>query len=240
MKSLRGLTVIMIGGTGGMGSATAKKIAESGATICVCGKRQDRLDLLEADLKAKGATTFFKSVDLADSALVGKFVDECAEKFGRLDILINFAGISLNANLDQMTEAQFDDVMDVNLKGIFFATQAFANHVDESKGAYVINFSSMASKRPGGGNLVYTAAKGAVRTLTEALASQLKSKNIKFTTMSPGPTATTFFEGRKTAEQMSGFMTAEDIADMLEFIMVRSDRLVFHEICVDSWGFFNR
>jgi short-subunit dehydrogenase len=68
----------------------------------------------------------------------------------------------------------------------------------------------------------------------------MKRKNIKFTSMLPGPTSTTFFAGRKTEAEMSGFMKADDVAEILEFIMKRSDRLVFHEVSVDSYAFFNR
>lgn len=240
MKELKGLTVIMVGGTGGMGSATALNLAKYGMNICVCSRSQEKLDNLEAQLKEKGVSTYFKSVDLADVEGIRAFVNESVDKFGSADILINFAGVSLNAGICELTEEQWDTILNANLKGIFFATQAFANRVDPEKGGLLINFSSMASLRPGGGNVAYTAAKGAVRTITEFFANQFKSKNIKCTTMSPGPASTTFFAGRKTEEQMKGFLKADDIAELLEYVILRSDRIVFHELQLDSYSFFNK
>lgn len=240
MRELTGLNIIMIGGNGGMGAATAKLIAKPGVCISVCGRKQETLDALEAEVKAKGADTYFKSVDITKVQEVTDFVNESVDKFGSADILINFAGLSINANLEDITEEQWDTVMDVNVKGTYFATQAFAKRVDAEKGALVINFASMASKRPMGLNPHYAAAKSAVSTITQALSNQMKKKNIKFTVMSPGPAATTFFAGRKTAEEMSKFMSADDIAETLEFIMLRSDRLVFHDVAFDSYAFFNK
>lgn len=239
MKDLVGMNIIMVGGSGGMGSATAKHIAKPGVHISVCSVDQAGLDRLEAEVKEKGADTYFKYVDNTKPADIRAFIDESVAKFGSADVLINFAGLSTNATLDTLTEENWDLVLDVNLKGCFFATQAFSNHVDPEKGALVINFASMASKRPTGLNPHYAAAKAAVNTMTTGLANSMKSKNIKFTIMSPGPTSTTFFAGRKTADQMVSFMNAQDIAEMLEFIMVRSDRLVFHEIAMDSYAYFH-
>jgi len=239
MRELKGLSIIMIGGSGGMGNATANKIAKPGVHIGICSIDDARLEELNVELSEKGADIYTKHVDVSKPIEIRSFIDECNEKFGGVDILLNFAGLSINAKLETLTEEQWETVMDVNLKGNYFATQAFANHVDTKKGALVINFASMAAKRPVGGNVHYAAAKSAVYTLSQALAQQMKSKNIKFTTMFPGPTSTTFFAGRKTDEEMVDFMKAEDIADLLEYIMVRSDRLVFHEVLVDSYAYFN-
>ncbi len=238
MKDLKGINIIMVGGSGGMGAATSNYLAKPGMRFSVCSVDQAGLDRLEAQLKEKGAETFFKYVDITKPAEITAFIDESYEKFGGEAILINFAGLSIDATLENVTEAQWDTVMDVNVKGIHFAAQAYAKHIDEEQGGLVINFASMACKRPAGPNAHYAAAKAAVATLTAALANQMKRKNIKFTTMSPGPAATTFFAGRKTAEQMVKFMDAQDVAEILEYIMVRSDRLVFHEVAVDSYAFF--
>lgn len=239
MKNIAGMHIIMVGGSGGMGSATAKQLAKSGAKISVCSVDQAGLDRLEGELKALGAETYFKYCTNTVPGDVKAFIDESVAKFGAADVLINFAGLSTNATLDTLTEDNWDLVMDVNLKGCFFACQAFSQHVDPEKGALVINFASMACKRPTGLNPHYAAAKAAVNTLTTALSNGMKSKNIKFTIMSPGPTSTTFFAGRKTADQMVSFMEAQDIAEMLEYIIVRSDRLVFHEIAMDSYAYFH-
>lgn len=240
MKDLKGMSIVMVGGTGGMGSATAELLAAEGVKIGICSIDDERLDLLQKSLTEKGATVYTKHVDVSKPSEISAFIDECASKFGTLDVLINFAGLSINAKLETLSETQWDTIMDVNVKGNYFSTQAFANHVDVNKGSLVINFASMAAKRPVGGNVHYAAAKSAVYTMSQALAQQMKPKNIKFTTMFPGPTSTTFFAGRKTEAEMVDFMKADDIAELIRYIIVRSDRLVFHEILVDSYAYFSK
>jgi|LSQX01.1.fsa_nt_gb 3-oxoacyl-[acyl-carrier protein] reductase len=240
MRDLQGLSIIMVGGSGGIGSATANRIAGPGVNIGICSIDTPRLKELGEELRAKGTNVYTKHVDTSNPHDIRAFIDECCDLFKGADILINFAGLSIDATLETLTEEQWDTVINANLKGNFFATQAFADRVNGEKGALVVNFASMAAKRPGGGNVHYAAAKSAVYTLSQALAQQMKRKNIKFTSMLPGPTSTTFFAGRKTEAEMSGFMKADDVAEILEFIMKRSDRLVFHEVSVDSYAFFNR
>ena len=162
------------------------------------------------------------------------------QAFGRVDILINFAGLSVTAKLPELTLEDYDKVMDVNVKGMFLSTQAFAQYVNESEGALVINFGSMASKRANPSAPHYSAAKAAVNLFTDGLAQQLKSRNIRMTVMNPGPTDTTFFEGRIPPEKRGDFLSPEDVADVLEFIMTRDSRINFHDIMFDSFDFFKR
>lgn len=237
MRELTGLSIIMVGG---MGAATALRVAAPGVNLGICSVDREGLASLEQQTAAKGAGVYTQYVDATDPAAVHAFMDECAEKFGGVDILINFLGLSLNGDLSKVDGPGYDLIMDVNVKGALFATQAFADHVDTEKGGLVISFGSMASKRPGGGNPVYAAAKSAVNTLSQTLAVQLKSKNICFTTMNPGPTDTTFFAGRMPSEKRVGFMHAEEIADVLEFIMKHGDRIVFHDVMFDSIAYFRR
>lgn len=240
MRELTGLSIILVGASGGIGSATALRIAAPGVKIGICSIDQEGLDKLEAQLVEKGATVYSKYVDVTKCDQITAYMDECCEKFGGADILVNFSGLSITAKIDQLTEAGYDKVMDVNVKGMFFCTQAFVKHVDTVKGALVINFGSMASKRPTAGAPHYSAAKAAVNVFSQALAMQLKEKNVKFTVMNPGPTNTAFYEGRIPEEKRYDFMVPDDVAEVVEFIMKRSDRLVFHDIMMDSYGYFTR
>ncbi len=240
MRNLEGLTIVMMGATGGMGTATARLLARPGVNLAFSSSRQERVDALADVLSGTGASVFGRVVDVTDSRQVDAFMEEVHTKFGRLDVLINFAGLSITSKLDAFTVEQYETVMDVNVKGMVFSTKAFASRTDEETGALVINIGSMAAKRANPNAPHYSAAKAAVNMFTDGFAQQLKSKNIRFTVLNPGPTDTTFFEGRIPPEKRTDFMQASDIAEVIEFIITRDSRINFHDISFDSFAFFKR
>lgn len=240
MRELKGLTIVMMGASGGIGSATAKLVSKPGVNIALCASRIERLSAVAEEVRAAGAEVYFAEVDVTDETQVTAFMEEVFRRFGRLDILINFAGLSVSARLEQLGIADYDRVMDVNVKGMFLSTKAFCSHVNDDEGALIINFGSMASKRANPGAPHYSAAKAAVNMFTEGLAQQLKGRNIRMTVMNPGPTDTSFFEGRIPPEKRGDFMRPDDVAEVLEFIMTRDKRINIHDIMFDSFDFFKR
>lgn len=240
MRSLEGLTVVMMGATGGMGTATALQLAKPGVNLAFSSSKQERVDALSEKLAVTGANVFGAVVDVTDAAQVQAFMDAVYGKFGRVDVLINFAGLSITAKLDAFSVEQYNTVMDVNVKGMVFSTKAFASHVNSEEGALVINIGSMAAKRANPNAPHYSAAKAAVNMFTDGFAQQLKGQNIRFTVLNPGPTDTTFFEGRIPPEKRGDFMQASDIAEVIEFIVTREARINFHDISFDSFAFFKR
>jgi len=238
MRNLEGLTIVMAGASGGIGSATALQLARPGVNMAICSIDKPGLDSLAKSVTAKGANVIARVVDLTDDKAVSSFMDEVYKTYKRFDILINFAGLSVTADLGELTEKNFDLVMDVNVKGMFLGTKHFTKHVDESEGAMIINFGSMAAKRANAKSPQYSAAKAAVLMFSQGLAEQLKSKNIRITTMNPGPTDTTFFEGRIPKEKRTKFMQATDVAETLEFIITRDKRIVFHDVMFESFEFY--
>lgn len=240
MRDLRGMTIVMMGATGGMGTATALLMAKHGMNIAFSSSRAEKVKALEEKLDAVGASSFGAVVDVTDPAQIDAFMEKVVEKYGRVDVLINFAGLSITRKLDDFSEADYNTVMDVNVKGMVFSTKSFAKHVNEELGALIINIGSMAAKRANANAPHYSAAKAAVNMFTDGLAQQLKSKNIRFTVLNPGPTDTTFFEGRIPPEKRGDFMQAEDIAEVMEFIITRRSNINFHDISFDSFAFFKR
>ena len=240
MRSLEGLTVVMMGASGGIGTATALKIANTGAKLAISSSRRERVDELCEKLSGTGAEVYADVVDITDEKQVEAFMAAVAEKFGRVDILLNFAGLSITAKLDTFSVEDYAKVMDVNVKGMVFSTKYFVEHVNSDEGALIINFGSMAAKRANANAPHYSAAKAAVNMFTDGLAQQLKGKNIRMTVINPGPTDTSFYEGRIPPEKRTDFMQAEDVAEVLEFIMTRNSNIIFHDVMFDSFGFFRR
>ena len=240
MRTLEGMTVVMMGATGGMCTATALKLARPGVNLAFSSSKQERVSALGEKLTDTGANVYGAVVDVTDAEQIRTFMDSVFERFGRVDVLINFAGLSITSGLDVFSVEQYNTVMDVNVKGMVFSTKAFASHVNPEEGALVINIGSMAAKRANPKAPHYSAAKAAVNMFTDGFAQQLKSSNIRFTVLNPGPTDTTFFEGRIPPEKRGDFLQASDIAEVIEFIVTREARINFHDISFDSFAFFKR
>ena len=240
MRTLEGLTVVMTGAAGGIGSAAAMQIAKPGVRLAICGKSEEKLAALADRLSAAGAEVFARAADVTRPEQIEDFMEAAYRRFGRLDILVNFAGLSVTARTEELSEADYDRVMDVNVKGMFFAVKSFAARSDPERGGLIVNFGSMAAKRANPGAPHYSAAKAAVNLFSEGLARQLKSRNIRVTVVNPGPTDTDFFAGRIPPEKRTDFLRPEDVAELLEFIMTRDDRVIFHDVMFESFGFFQR
>ena len=225
---------------GGMGTATALQLARPGVKIAFSSSRPEKVEALREKLASTGAEIFGAVVDVTEEAQAQRFMQEAKERFGRVDVLVNFAGLSITRKLEDFSEADYQTVMNVNVKGMAFSTKAFAALVDPEQGALVINFGSMAAKRANPNAPHYSAVKAAVNLFTEGFAQQLKGKNIRFTVLNPGPTDTSFFEGRIPPEKRGDFLQASDIAELLEFIITRDARVNFHDISLDSFAFFKR
>lgn len=237
-NSLENRGIVLMGASGGIGSATALCLARPNVNMAICSIDEKGLKELADSLIEKGANVFVKVVDVTKEDEVSSFIGEAASLFGNLDILINFAGLSVTATVENLSEADYDKVMDVNVKGMFFGIKHFVPLVGLDRGAQIINFGSMAAKRANPGAPHYSAAKAAVNMFSAGLAQQLKSKNIKITTLNPGPTDTTFFEGRIPKEKRTRFMQADDVAEVIEFILTREAHIVFHDIEFESFEFF--
>lgn len=236
MRDLKGLAIYMMGATGGIGSATALTIAKPGVKLAISSVDQAGLYKLAAELEAKGAAVFARRVDNRYGDQVESFMSDAAEALGSADILINFAGLTVDKPIDVLTEEEYDMVMDVNMKGMVLSCKYFLKHVDTDKGAKIFNFGSMAAKRSNAISPQYSAAKTAVNMFSEGLAKQLKDKNVTVSVINPGPTDTTFHvPGNPNSDK---FMTAQDVAELMEFLLTRDSRLVFHSVYFECFDFF--
>ena len=238
MRDIANLSIVMMGASGGIGSACALQIARPGVKIALCSIDGPGLEKLAAQTRGKGADIFSSVVDVCSEKQIEDFINASTEKFGAADVLINFAGLSVTAAAGEFTEADYDRVMDVNVKGMFFGIKHFIKHVNDEKGALIINFGSMASKRANAAAPHYSAAKAAVNMFSQGLSEQLKKRNIRITVINPGPVNTSFYEGRIPPEKRTKFMEASDVAEVVEFVLSRDSRLVFHDLMFDSLEYF--
>jgi glucose 1-dehydrogenase len=189
---LEGKRVLVTGSSRGIGRAIAERFAREGADVIInyfADPEGPQASITAVQSAGRRAVAL--EADVGDVAAVGKLIDDAWEALGGLDVLVNNAGIEKRAPFCDVTEADFDTVLRVNLKGVFFATQAFVRRLRaESRGGKVINISSVHEELPFPNFAPYCASKGGVRMLTRDLAVELGPFGITINSIAPGAIAT--------------------------------------------------
>jgi 3-oxoacyl-[acyl-carrier protein] reductase len=179
--------VALITGAGrGIGAATALRFAREGATIVACDVHEDAVRQTVHDCQGAGATAVGLAADVTDRSGMEHAVETILARFGRIDILVNNAGITRDARFEKMTEAQFDAVIDVNLKGVFNAAQAVVPGMIERGGGVILNASSVVGLHGNFGQTNYAAAKAGVIGFTRTWCRELGPKGIRVNAVAPG------------------------------------------------------
>lgn len=187
MNRLTGKTAIITGGAVGIGRACAVRMAEEGARVAIFDILEAEGRALAAELSAKRHQAAFWKIDVADEAAVKAAIDAVAARFGGLSIMVNNAGISGSPKpTDQVSEAEWDRVQAVNVKGVFFGTKHAIPHLRAAGGGSVINLSSIAGLIGIGGIAPYHASKGAVRLMTKNDAITYAPEQIRVNSIHPG------------------------------------------------------
>ena len=185
-KPLAGRVAIVTGGTRGIGLAIARLLAEDGASVVVSGRDGGRLDLAVRDLEAAGAAALAIVADATRREDVDRLVEATRERFGRIDVLINNAGITRDQLLVRMKDDDWDQVLDTNLRGVFLMTRAVGKVMMRQKSGRIINVSSTAGAMGNPGQVNYSAAKAGVIGFTKAAARELAHWNVLVNAVAPG------------------------------------------------------
>lgn len=188
MKMLEGKVAVVTGGTRGIGFAIVKAFLEEGASVALFGSRQETVDKALAELAGKPVIGL--SPDLSDYSAVEKAMQTVKEKFGRINILANNAGVSAREPIYNYDPSAFDKVMNLNVNSVFYCTKAVAPIMKEQGGGSIVNTSSMVSLYGQPAGCSYPASKYAVNGLTKSLARELGKDNIRVNAVLPGVTRT--------------------------------------------------
>jgi NADP-dependent 3-hydroxy acid dehydrogenase YdfG len=187
-NNIEGKVVVITGASSGLGEATARHLAAQGASVVLGARRQDRIRALAPELS--GGKAIAVTTDVGDRAQVKALVDAAVEAYGRVDVMINNAGVMPQAPLERLRIDEWDRMIDVNIKGVLYGIAAALPNMKQQTAGHFINVSSVAGHKVGPGFAVYAATKHAVRALSEGLRQEVKPYNIRTTVISPGAVAT--------------------------------------------------
>ena len=180
-------TVLVTGASRGIGKEVALKYAENGYDVII-NYVSDKTDVkaLENEFKEKGAECLILKADVSNQDEVQKLVDEAIAKFGKIDVLVNNAGITKDNLLMRMSEEEFDKVLEINLKGTFLVTKAVTKYMMKKRTGSIINLSSVVGVAGNAGQCNYSASKAGIIGFTKSLAKELASRNIYVNAVAPG------------------------------------------------------
>lgn len=191
MKILEGKVALITGGTRGIGRAIVLKLASAGASIAFTGQREsDALRQTESDVLNLGVKCKAYISNASDYSLTQDFVSEVHKEFGKIDILVNNAGITKDTLLMRMSEEQWDDVINVNLKSTFNFTKAVVPIMARQRQGSIVNISSIVGLNGNPGQANYSASKAGIIGLTKSVAKEMGARNIRVNAVAPGFIAT--------------------------------------------------
>lgn len=240
---LQNNVAIITGGANGIGYAAVERFAEEGAQVIIADYDEVKGLAAANHLNEKGFDVTFIQVNVANRESVQELIDQSIERYGGIDILVNNAGITRDAMLSKMDPADFQQVLDVNLNGVFYCTQSVLPHLIEKGKGKIINTSSVSGVYGNFGQTNYAASKAAVIGMTKSLAKEIGRKGINVNAVAPGFTRTAMVDKMpdNIIEQMTSSIalqrlaTPKDIANAYLFLASsESDYVHGHVLHVDG------
>jgi NADP-dependent 3-hydroxy acid dehydrogenase YdfG len=216
-NNIEGKVVVITGASSGLGEATARLLSARGASVVLGARRAERIQSLEKELTGRGGKALAITTDVTRYDQVKRLVDAAVETFGRIDVMINNAGLMPQSPLERLKIDEWDRMIDVNVKGVLYGIAAALPHMKRQKAGQIINVSSVAGHKVRPGGTVYSATKHAVRVLSEGLRQEVKPYNIRTTVISPGAVTS------ELPNSVTDPETAERIRKLYEEVAIPAD-----------------
>ncbi|MEY8759113.1 SDR family oxidoreductase [Chryseobacterium tongliaoense] len=199
MQNIKGKVVAVTGASSGMGKAIAIELAENGAKVVLGARRTEQLQQLVEEIKSKGGEATFTKIDVKNKADLVRFVNTAVEHYGKLDVIVNNAGVSQLSRIDEVDVDGWEEMIDINLKGVLYGMAAAIPIFKQQQSGHIINIISTAGIKIVPMQGVYAGTKNAIRTIAEAF-RQESNGNIRITGISPGFVKTDFANNLKNEE----------------------------------------
>lgn len=227
-KSLENKVALVTGSSRGIGFAVARSLADLGAKVALCARDPERLERAAAQLRGAGANVAAIPVDLRNTNEIAPLVKKVEESLGAIEILVNNAGIGYFAPIQEASEANWDAVLDTNLKAVFLLSKAVAPGMIQRRGGHIVNIGSLSGKSAFAGGAIYCASKWGLLGLTQCAAEDLRQYGIRVSAVLPGSVATDF--SPHTGKDTSKMLQPEDVAHAVEGIVTQSPQSFISEV----------
>jgi NADP-dependent 3-hydroxy acid dehydrogenase YdfG len=241
MAELSGKAVAITGASSGIGEATALTLAKAGASVALGARRKDRIDELAARIEDEGGTAVALEVDVSDEAAARGFVEAAHERLGRLDTLVNNAGVMLLGPVEQADSEDWRTMVNVNLLGLMYCTHAALPIMLGQESGDIVNISSVAGRFARAGNAVYAATKFGVGAFSEGLRNEVTERGVRVTLIEPG-FVDTELQGHNTGEVLETLeamrehlrdpLRAQDIANGILYAVSQPPHVSINEVLI--------
>jgi len=225
---LAGMTSLVTGASRGIGLAIARRLAGLGSRISICARDAARLESAAAGLRREGFEVLSGVADVTSIEEIQGLVERTVRQLGPIDILVNNAGIGRFGPAHQFAEADWDDVLDTNLKSVFLVTRSVAPGMIERKRGHIVNISSLAGKNTFAGGGIYCASKWGLMGLSGCMAEDLRAHNIRVSVICPGTVATDF--SPHTGKDQLKMLQADDVAHAVATLVTQAPQSFISEI----------
>ena len=213
-ENIKNKVVIITGASSGLGEATALLLAKYGAKVVLAARRKERLEKIASQIISQGGEALLVVADVAIQSDVERIAQETLKRYGRIDVLINNAGIMPQATLDKLKVEEWDKMIDINVKGVLYGIAAVLPTMQQQHSGHIINLSSVAGLRVAAGGTVYSGTKFAVKAISEGLRVEVAKDNIRVTTLYPGAVESELKYGSsdpEASENIQAFYKAYEI-----------------------------
>jgi NADP-dependent 3-hydroxy acid dehydrogenase YdfG len=212
MSNIQGKVVIITGVSSGIGEATAKELASKGAKVVMAARREDRLKKIQEEIQNNGGLAIYKVTDVSSHEQVEELANYALKEFGKIDVMINNAGLMPLSPVHEKKINEWDMMIDVNIKGVLYGIAAVLPFMKERKEGHIINVSSVAGHLVFPSSSVYSGTKFAVRAITEGLRQEEAVNNIRTTIICPGSVATELTDHISGTELKASIKERSEIA----------------------------
>jgi len=243
---LSGRVAAITGASSGIGEATAVTLARAGAAVSLAARRGDRIDQLAERIESEGGRALAIETDVTDEEQANEFVRRTKDELGRLDVLVNNAGVMLLGPVIGADTSEWRRMIEVNLLGLLYCTHAALPIMGEQGSGHIVNVSSVAGRFANLGSAVYNLTKFGVNAFSEALRQEVVGANVKVTVIEPGMVETELLShnthpmvleaAQRMREEVGTPLTSEDIAEAILYAVGGPERVAVNEVLVRPAG----